>query len=309
MDLISAYTFGIRNSTNFLQDKPYRDHWLHLYLCRHRHHFWPQELPSLASLCSKLGFRLYPVSVDRANEELRPAEDEAVVYKAIHAGIDREENLEGDSSVLYSTTVRQRDLSIASEILDQVLAGHETAGIVLTYLAWCLSQRQGLQDQLREELLTLNSKELDGLPLLHAVVMETLRLHAPIPGPQPRMTPYPCCKIGGYIIPGGVRIAALAHTLHLDDKVYPDPEHWDHKRWLDQTEQRRRDMNRQFWAFGSGGRMCIGSNFATNEMKHIVAMIYSNFKTSVVNDDGMEQIDGYSARPAGEQLFLKFTAL
>ncbi|KAG8417438.1 hypothetical protein J3458_004945 [Metarhizium acridum] len=344
MDLISSYIFGMRNSTNFIEDTSYRDRWLQLYLSRHRHHFWPQELPGLTRLCRKLGIRLYPSFVDDANEEIRvwnknmcdrteqtmdndveglhlPA-DEAVVFKAMHAGIDKEEKTEGQASLLYSTSIQQKSLAVASEVLDQLLAGHETAGIVLTYIAWRLSRSPDVQEQLRTELVSMeppvhegselpDPKQLDTLPVLNAIVMETLRLHAPIPGPQPRSTPYPGCRIGGYDIPGGVRIASLAHTLHLDERVYPDARTWDHTRWLAQEvdDDNRTQMNRQFWAFGSGGRMCIGSNFALTGIKNIIAAIYTNFTTSVVDDDGMEQTDGYSSRPAGDKLYLRFTAV
>jgi len=42
-----------------------------------------------------------------------------------------------------------------------------------------------------------NSKQLDSLPLLHAVLMETLRIEAAIPGSQPWVTPYPSRPLGG----------------------------------------------------------------------------------------------------------------
>lgn len=293
MDMISAYIFGLCNSTNFLQDKTYRDHWLDLYLSRHHHHFWPQELPFLTSLLTKIGLRPYPDFVDNANNELRTwnktlceratdthfskAEhelaDTPVVFTAMHEGIDKEERKVGNGSILYDTSIKKRNASIASEILDQVLAGHETAGIVLTYAAWRLSRSPDLQKQLQLELLphlsqnsdTLpDTKVLDALPLLNAIVLETLRLHAPIPGPQPRETPYPGCNIEGYFIPGGVRIASLAHTLHMNDTVFPNSDSWDPARWLgDDTGEKRR----HFWAFGSGGRMCIGSNFALQGLR------------------------------------------
>lgn len=290
MDMISAYIFGLRNGTDFVQDKAYRDHWLNLYLSRHHHHFWPQELPYITALLKRIGVRLYPAFVDDANDKLRSwnkshcekasqsylgrLEDAdpanlPVVFTTMHQGISKEDTTEGDRSILYKTTIQQRDASIASEILDQVLAGHETAGIVLTYASWHLSKSLGLQEQLRQELSLLiscgddilpDAKKIDGLPLLHAIIMETLRLHAPIPGPQPRQTPYPGCHIEGYFIPGGVRIASLAHTLHLNEAVFSNPRVWDPKRWL--TSSNQDAMKRYFWAFGSGGRMCIGSNFA-----------------------------------------------
>ncbi len=97
--------------------------------------------------------------------------------------------------------------------------------------------------------------------------METLRLRAAIPGGQPRMTPYPSCSLGEFSdIPGGVRVGAQEHSVHRNEDVYPEPEKWDHTRWLDKennyTEDQRKERDRWFWAFSSGGRMCIGSNFA-----------------------------------------------
>ncbi|OAQ97293.1 hypothetical protein LLEC1_00062 [Akanthomyces lecanii] len=343
MDMISAYIFGLSNGTNFLENKTYRDEWLDLYLSRHHHHFWPQELPFLTGLLKRIGVRLYPAFVDEANKNLRSwnkhrcekakesylggAKDTdpanfPVVFNAMQEGIRKEEKVEGRKSILYGTTILQRDASIASEILDQVLAGHETAGIVLTYASWHLSQSPSLQTQLREELSPLttgcedvlpDTRKLDGLPLLNAIVMETLRLHAPIPGPQPRQTPYPGSHIEGHYIPGGVRVASLAHTLHLNEKVFDKAATWDPNRWLQSSDQDA--MKRHFWAFGSGGRMCIGSNFALQglsafvevvELKTVLAVIYVNFTTTIVDDSGIEQTGGYSARPRADQLFLRF---
>ena len=41
-------------------------------------------------------------------------------------------------------------------------------------------------------------------------------------------------------------------------------------------------------------------------MKTMVAMIYSEFETSIMNDDGMEQVDGVVAGPVGDRLILRF---
>ncbi|WYZ35537.1 hypothetical protein EsH8_X_000184 [Colletotrichum jinshuiense] len=364
MDFVTAYVFGLRNATDFLGDAPRRDRWLRLYLARASHGFWPQEMPGLTALCARFGrgFRPYPRWVDAANAELaawnrdlcdrtresvrRDAEkapagagagkedddpaDDPVVFRAMEAGIEKERRANGDASLLYPTAILRKDAAMASEIMDQVLAGQETAGIALTYLAWHLSRSPALQRELRAELLTLDPplkmaaaagdspgalpesfpdpKQVDALPLLHAVLMETLRLHAPIPGPEPRRTPHPSCRLGPFRVPGGVRVAALAYTLHRNEAVFPRPEAWDHTRWLEShaDEDRRREMNRYFWAFGSGGRMCVGSNFAMNEMKLIAAAVWTNFTTRVVDDAGIEQDDTYTARPVAERLMLGF---
>ncbi|KAK4164550.1 hypothetical protein QBC43DRAFT_210754 [Cladorrhinum sp. PSN259] len=346
MDFIAAYIFGLRGGTDFLRDKGYRDHFLELYKIRHGYGFFDQELPRFTNLCRKIGIPFCPGFVDLANKELgewcqrlcnnmlglfdagfRPtggSEDDPVVFAALVNGLEKEKATKGRASLLYPTALSNFTLSVASELFDHVLAGQETAGLALTYLSWRLSQSLELQAALRAELVGLTpnmrrntdgtvslpeAKQLDNLLLLHAVIMETLRLHAPIPGPQPRETPHFGCKLGPYVVPGGVRVAALAYTLHRDETVFPNPEEWDHTRWLPSfaSEEERKLRNRQFWAFGSGGRMCIGSNFAMQEMKLIIAAIYTNYTSHVVDDEGVaSQGDGYTGRPAKERLYLRF---
>jgi cytochrome P450 len=304
MDFICAYLFGLKNGSNFLQNEPYRRRWFQLYHSRKTYTFFPQELPRLTRFCKSLFINLVPTWVDDANRELEawtkercedtstyvkdglaakdadPA-NEPVVFSALLAGIEKEEK-KGSESVLSNETLKYPELSIASEMIDHLAAGHETSGITLTYLSWQLSQNIPLQDALRKELLSLtpnmllssspsaqnilSSKDLDALPLLHAILMETLRLRAAIPGGQPRMTPYPACTLGKFVVPGGVRVGAQAHSIHRNGNAFPNPDKWDHTRWLDgeneYSEDQRRERDRYFWAFSSGGRMCVGSNFA-----------------------------------------------
>jgi cytochrome P450 len=47
------------------------------------------------------------------------------------------------------------------------------------------------------------------------------------------------------------------YSLHRNAEVFPEPLKFDPERWLGPTEQVAL-MNRWFWAFSSGGRMCIG---------------------------------------------------
>ncbi|KAJ4328704.1 hypothetical protein N0V84_000896 [Fusarium piperis] len=330
MDVITAYLFGLSNGTDFIQDEQYRQSWQEMYLARANFPFWTQEVPNLTAAYTTQG------RPQQAKASMEPCE-EPVVFNALQYGIDREWRTNGEKSILYKTSIGDRELAVASELMDHSLAGHETTGMVLTYATWHLSRSPALQEKLRSEILSIGSslklrrpsaaistdatvgpclpdlKALDALPLLNAIVMETLRLHAPIPGPQPRDTPKDGCTIAGYHIPAGVRIASMAYSLHRDPKVFPQPESWKPERWLPQdgkdTETSHREMYRQFWAFGSGGRMCVGSNFALNEMKIVLAAIYANFRTTVVNDDGIEQEDAYTARPVGEQLVLRFHPL
>lgn len=294
----------------------YRRHWLGLYQGRKKYTYFSQELPKLKACLQSIGIHLVPKWVDAANREIEdwcagmctaaagsdPSKAnytknpglEPVVYNAMLAGMEKEKQSKGSDSVLTETIFAKPELSIASEMLDHLAAGHETSGITLTYLSWHLSKNLALQRALRAELLTLdhpmryqtsagseskpsqsdwvsdiklpNSKQLDSLPILHAIILETLRLDASIPGGQPRVTPYPSCNLAGYEVPGGVRVESAAWSLHRNSDVYPDPNTWDHTRWMSRTGEAQKDQDRWFWPFSSGGRMCIGSNFAMHGM-------------------------------------------
>ena len=45
------------------------------------------------------------------------------------------------------------------------------------------------------------------------------------------------------------------------------------------------------------------------EIKQVVAAIYSNFTTEIVDDDGIEQTDQYTAPPTRTKLILRFKEL
>lgn len=271
--------------------------------------------------------------------------DEPVVYKQFRDGISRlreKDPLAGKAvSDVILPTVRHDDLQlndddtttaeIYSEMLDQLGAGHETSAIALTYLYWEMSKNSQLQEQLRDEVSALtpairwpmppgsdvsdfslpDPKQIDALPLLHAIFMETLRLHTPIPGIEPRISPHVPGgnTLGPYTgIPGGVRVSSMPYSLHRNEAVFPEPETFNPSRWLPchTTEEHLKEMHRWFWGFGSGGRMCIGSHLATQEIKLLVAAIYTNWKTEIVDDDGIEEIDAYTTKPRSNRLMLRF---
>ena len=294
IDFVSAYLFGLANGTNWLQDAPFRHKMLHYYQGRKPYEFYHQEIPNLLSWTKSIGIRLIPKWCDEANEVLDAwcldlcdrAEQclqstepsvEPMAYKQLQQAMTKQSSQRGSTE----ESLKQQRLDIACEMYDQLTAGFETSAVALTYLFWELSRHPELQEELRKELLTLESKILfprpspsrglpqakavDSLPLLEAIVTETLRLHAPIPGIQPRVTPHPSCTLAGYNdIPANIRVNAQAYSLHRNPDVYPDPETWQPKRWLKgvNSESDLEERRRWFWAFGSGGRMCVGSNLA-----------------------------------------------
>lgn len=158
-------------------------------------------------------------------------------------------------------------MEIASECADHFLAGIDTTSDTLMFLVWALSQPQNqvFQDKLREELLRLPAEALnehgtpkaeavDKLVYLNAVIRETLRLYAPLPVYAPRSLLVDA-EIDGYEIPAGTIVGMAPYSMHRNPDVYKDPLKFDPERWLAPDIA---ELNRWFWAFSSGGRMCIG---------------------------------------------------
>ena len=93
-------------------------------------------------------------------------------------------------------------------------------------------QEPKVQSELRNELLTLSPtmksssdaafpvpKSVNDLPLLHAIVVETLRLHPAADGGQRRVVPSLSCKLHGHELPAGT--VQLCTHMSIRSTVVP----------------------------------------------------------------------------------------
>jgi cytochrome P450 len=284
MDIVNGYIFGLKASSNLIDNASDLAWFLNLYNSRRSYNFWPQEFPQFSSFVEKwLGYRFAPKWVDEANKEIEKwtlqmcegaglmlaqsdaeAENTPVVYQQLAKALTKESKTVDLDKTDFASI-------LASEVLDHLAAGFDTSGITLNYVVHELSQHKDMQSRLQGELQTLSPllvpssaptlpdpKAVDALPFLHAVIWETLRLHSAIPGPQPRFTPPQGCRLGpeehSYYVPGGVRVSASAGLLHANEDVYECASEWRPERWLNMEclgEEKRKDMeSRWFWAFG-----------------------------------------------------------
>lgn len=287
MDFTSAYIFGTRNATDFLHNLPGWEEWL----VRYEEFKYQAPKARAAGFLESWCLSLCDTPQKHGGAGYRKVATSPVVYTQLYQGLEK------------TLDPQSRKLAVASEMLDHLVAGHETTGIVLTYLLWEISKRPQLQADLRQELLALSppliypfvaktdenlallptAASIDSLPILDAIVKETLRVHSPAIGPLPRVTPSSSApvSIDGYRdIPGGVKVSASAYTLHRTSEIYPEPEQWCFERWLFPAPGRIHDMRRLLWAFGSGGRMCLGSNFALQGNEREPSLHMNSFQNS-----------------------------
>lgn len=228
-------------------------------------------------------------------------------------------------------------LRTKSEFFDHIAAGHITTGTTLSYLFYELAKYPEIQKKLHDELVNKlnNGKPLETsnhqpikysivdneelLPYMHAVLLETFRIHAAIPGEEPRVVPQkgmvfrgnnktPSCKI-----PAGTVVVMQPWSLHRVSELFPDPDKFDPQRWIDASETQLRKMKGNLMHFGSGARMCIGMNLATAEIKLLLSNVMVRYQVELVKDfdydhDG-EMLDIYTTLPRSEKMMLKFKPL
>ena len=149
MDSLTAYMFGLANSSNFLSNEKYREHWLGMYGRRKPYIFYFLEVPRLSHILESFYIELIPgwvyditfeiedwcmdiCKATMSSEKARNIDksgyadpgDEPVVFKAVSAGIQKEVHRNGADSVL-ATTLKDPEMALAAEMLDQLAAGRK----------------------------------------------------------------------------------------------------------------------------------------------------------------------------------------
>ncbi|KAI4214319.1 MAG: hypothetical protein LQ351_003072 [Letrouitia transgressa] len=305
LDVVSAFTFGIPQGTNFIHDVHARNYWFSMYLKAFPsdYMFWLLYTPGLRKWAHRIGVTIAPDWIGEARQSLEqwtlqvvdntekalrrrsvedmPDGDVPIVYNQLKLAHAKERHAKGVDLALGASP--EERLQIASECLDHLIATRDVFGIAYTFVVYEISRHQEAQRELHKELESLpkplklplgpstsdlpTAAELESLPLLNAMIKESLRLRGTLPTPNPRVTPLDkVSTIGPYeSIPGGIRISSFAWCLHRNEKVFPDCENWRPERWLGELGDLG-EQERWFWTFGSGSRMCVGDSLAIESM-------------------------------------------
>jgi cytochrome P450 len=154
-----------------------------------------------------------------------------------------------------------------------IWAAIDTPSLGALWTTVLLSRHPEMAARLRDELKAADfsentsTEDLNRLPYLNAVVLESLRLLPPgafIPLKSVRET-----VIGSVRIPADTAIYLCPRETHRDPAIYPDPDVFLPDRW----ENIQAPDAYEFIAFSGGVRRCPGASFATIYMKMVIAML------------------------------------
>ncbi|TFK22513.1 cytochrome P450 monooxygenase CYP63 [Coprinopsis marcescibilis] len=186
---------------------------------------------------------------------------------------------------------------IRDQLLNMLLASRDTTATVLTYLTYFLALYPDVTEVLRQEVLEHCGQSSPGshdsfreMKYLRAVLNETLRLFPPVPLnirqsrdssftlPSPDPT-YPVFERRPLFMPANTPIIYLPLLTQRNPALWgDDADEFDPERWLDPARLARLANNTaMFMPFSAGPRICIGQNYAYNQMSYFVVRLLQRF--------------------------------
>lgn len=192
------------------------------------------------------------------------------------------------------TGEQMSDKQLRDECVTLFAAGHETSAVAMAWTVWLVSQHPAIQQQMYAEVATALDDQpptpdaLRNLPLTTRVIQESMRLYPP--AWIMSRTAVTDDGIGNLRWVGGTTVMVSPWILHHDPTHWPDPTRFDPDRFLPENLKTRPGY--AYLPFGGGPRLCIGQQFALQEMQFLLAMLVYRFKLSVSTSEhpGMQPL-------------------
>ncbi|KAF7072769.1 hypothetical protein CFC21_077857 [Triticum aestivum] len=179
---------------------------------------------------------------------------------------------------------------------DLFVSGAETNSITVEWTMAELLRQPAVMSKVRAELReTLGPKQhpdesdVDRMPYLRAVVMETMRLHPPSPLLMPHEAMADGAEVGGFAVSKGTKLIVNLWAIMRDPALWKQPEEFIPERFLGADMDFRRKDHGEFMPFGAGRRACPGTPMATRVVTLILASVLHAFEWRL--PDGMQPCD------------------
>ncbi|MCB9698697.1 MAG: cytochrome P450 [Alphaproteobacteria bacterium] len=191
------------------------------------------------------------------------------------------------------------DRGLRDEVKTLLVAGHETTAAALSWVLLLLARHPGVQAAVRDEAervvgdRTLVPADLGRLPVLDAVVRETLRLYPPVWN-------FSRCSaktqpLGRYTVPAGTWVYTSAYAVHRHPAYWADPDAFRPERW-----SRGDAVPRGAWfPFGLGQRKCLGDRLALFQLAALVTHLLRRVELLPADDRSLQPEARLTLRPRG----------
>ncbi|KAF2138381.1 uncharacterized protein K452DRAFT_256614 [Aplosporella prunicola CBS 121167] len=172
-------------------------------------------------------------------------------------------------------------------------AGFTTTSSLLSWLIYSMVTYEGVQDRLLQELVDhgftddtqITADLTNELTFLDKFIKETQRRHNPSFQPG-RTAKTDLILPGGYKIPEGSIVIPALHALHNNADIWDNPYRFDPDRW--DTDAVKNRPKGSYIPFAMGQRMCIGFNFALQEIKVFLPKLVWRYRFTREGNDAVQ---------------------
>ncbi|KAI0786163.1 cytochrome P450 [Abortiporus biennis] len=179
------------------------------------------------------------------------------------------------------------------ETLNIMIAGRDTTAGSLSFAIYFLCMYPDVRNRLRKEVLDTvgpnrrpSLEDIREMKYLRAVINETLRLYPAVPfnvrfATEDTLLPNPDPNGKPIFVPAKTPVSYSVLLMHRRKDYWgPDADEFDPNRFLDSRLQKYLTPNPFiFLPFNAGPRICLGQQFAYNEMSFFLVKLMQNFSS------------------------------
>lgn len=195
-----------------------------------------------------------------------------------------------------------------------LLAGVDTTSNTLAWGLYHLSKNPEVQTALHKEVVGVappgkvpQHKDFAHMPLLRAVIKETLRLYPVVPT-NSRVIMEKEIEIDGYVFPKNTQFVLCHYVVSRDPSIFHDPESFRPHRWLRENKADAAKAQHPFGSvpFGYGVRGCLGRRIAELEMKLLLARLMQHYEVVLAPETGELEAMGRIVLVPNKKVALRF---
>ena len=202
-----------------------------------------------------------------------------IIAERIAEDSDKDDLLDMLLKARYEDGGSMSEEQLIDEVLILFAAGHETTANALGFTLHLLATHPEVQEKAYLEVSKIdwdNNFEMENLKKLSYVkqcVEEGMRLYPPAYYIDRESIEED--GIDGYRIPKNTMLLLAIYELHRDERFWDQPQDYLPERF---DASNKKDYSDYYFPFGAGPRMCVGNNFAMQEMTLTVAEILRTYK-------------------------------